>query len=537
MTMDQDRPGAEDRRSRDAIPSDGKATPAKGPGPSAIQNGLDIRNNAQCSLLFENTGTAMLIVEVDGTVSMVNGKTLEQYGCAISDIVTPSKQFSDFLTPPYREMAIVYHELLKAGQFDRPTPFECQIVDQAGEIREVLAHIGWIAETRQAVISLMDETAARKAERQRRYLNAVVSQSLEGILLTDSHGTIVYVNAAFETLSGYGRDEIVGRTFEHPFFNEQDRLIFKKMSFSVSGTDAGEHRSPNPRKDGATVATITRIAPVCNDKGRVTHLACQKKDIQRETELEQQLFHSQKMEAIGTLASGIAHDFNNIISGITGFAEMARRVAPGHDQIKRYMENILQACERAGALTHQVLGFSRQKQQGLQPVSLPVLVSEVLTLIEASLPKTIELRTCLVSEAPAVLGDPVRIHQIVMNLCTNAAQAMAAGGGVLEVSLDITGPPPEAPPPAEGAPACAYVCLTVGDTGEGIDPQTLRHIFEPYFTTKAGKGGTGLGLSLVRKSVQEIGGCIQVTSEPGRGSTFKIHLPCMAMPQADTCPE
>ncbi|MCJ8499865.1 PAS domain-containing sensor histidine kinase [Desulfatitalea alkaliphila] len=532
MAMDKDRSNAADRPRHAPEQLAGDKPPA--PSPSATCE-TDIRSDPQCAMLFEHTGTAGLIVEADGTISMINTMVETQFGFTAADLCRPDLSFAQFITAPYREMALVYHELLKSGEIAAPQPFGCQVVDRSGNIREVLAHIGWMAASLQAIISLVDITAAKAAERERRYLEAVVAQSLDGIVLTDAHGNIVYVNAAFEHLSGYDRETMIGATFEHPFFNEQDRLIFRRMRFSVTPSEAGEHRSPNQRQDGTMVTTVTRIAPVYNPKGRVTHLSCQKKNIQRETELEQQLFQSQKMEAIGTLASGIAHDFNNIVAGITGFAELAQRAAPEHDRIQRFMTNILQACERAGALCRQVLSFSKKEQAPLQPIRISKLVEEALILVQAAIPRSIELRHHLDPDVPPLLGDPVRIHQIIMNLCANAAQAMPRGG-TLSLTLE-TGDPLDEP---AGAPECVisagrpYARLTISDTGEGIDPETRRHIFEPYFTTKAGEGGTGLGLSLVKQIVDKMGGNIQVDGAPGTGAVFRICLPCMHPP---TSPE
>jgi PAS domain S-box-containing protein len=479
---------------------------------------------SQDCLLFENCGTAAIIVEPDMTISMANARVVEMLGYSREELLSQTP-FIDYLTPEYRELAKIHHELALSGQTAPPKFMECKVYHKDSSVKEVLAEIGWIAPNLQTIITLIDWTHRRADERERHSLNEIVEQSVESILLTDVHGQIIYVNAAFEELGGYAREEMVGATVDHPFFSDQDRLIFKQMSFSVACKDASEHRAKNHHKDGRDIATATRIAPVCDPKGRVTQLVCHKKDISRETELEHQLYESQKMEAIGTLASGIAHDFNNILAGILGYAEMASQTAGDPERVRRYMARVLQACDRARDLSGQILAFSRHKNHEAQPVEVQPLVKEALKLLRASTPATIEFRKALTAERSVVMADPTRIHQIILNLCANAAQAMEANGGLLEVTLNNLTLPQEGQEQAIAAPPGAYVRLSVGDTGIGIDPQSLAHIFEPYYTTKASRGGTGLGLSVVQNIVRNLNGIIQVRSQVGQGTTFDVYLP------------
>jgi PAS domain S-box-containing protein len=481
------------------------------------------RMNQDCQL-FDNCGTAAILVEPDMTISMANTRVVEMLGYCREELLSRAL-FIDYLTPEYRELAKLYHELVLSGQTAPPKSMECKVYHKDGSVKEVLAEIGWIAPSRQTIVTLVDWTHRKTTERERYSLHEIVEQSSESILLTDVRGQIFYVNAAFEELSGYTREEMAGATVDHPFFSDQDRLVFKQMSFSVACKDASEHRAENHRKDGGDLATATRIAPVCDPKGRVTHLVCNKKDITREIELEHQLHESQKMEAIGTLANGIAHDFNNILAGILGYSEMAYQTAGDPQRVRRYMTGVLQACERARDLSGQILSFSRHKNHEAQPVEVQSLVKEALKLLRASIPSTIEFRKALTAEHSVVQADPTRIHQIILNLCANAAQAMEANGGLLEVTLNNLTLPQEGQETAIAAPPGAYIRLSVRDTGIGIDPQSLAHIFEPYYTTKASKGGTGLGLSVVQNIVRSLNGFIQVQSQVGQGTTIDVYLP------------
>jgi len=241
--------------------------------------------------------------------------------------------------------------------------------------------------------------------------------------------------------------------------------------------------------------------------------------------LESQLRQSQKMEAIGTLAGGIAHDFNNVLGAILGYGELALQHEAAKDPtLKRYLDNVLHAAERAKLLVQRILGFSRSGLGDRVPVNVQSVVSETLELLAASLPVGIHIESALTAGTAAVTGDATYLHQVTMNLCTNAVQAMA-GGGVLKVRLQReTLMAPRTLSRGALAPG-DYVHLTVADTGAGIPPAILERIFDPFFTTKSVGEGTGLGLSVVHGIIADLGGGIDVSSTLGRGTTVSIWLP------------
>jgi len=240
--------------------------------------------------------------------------------------------------------------------------------------------------------------------------------------------------------------------------------------------------------------------------------------------LENQLVQVQKMEAIGTLAGGIAHDFNNILSAILGFAELAQFETAKKELLAGYIENILRAGKRAKDLVEQILAFSRQTDQTLMPVPVKSIVQETLKLLRASLPTTIEIKPDLASDSK-VMGDATKLHQIVMNLCSNAGYAMRQTGGTLHVELKDIRLPTEYESLYPGINPGAYLELTVRDTGEGMPPETLERIYDPFFTTKERDQGTGMGLSVVHGIVKDYGGIIHACSQKGKGTTFKVDLP------------
>lgn len=257
-----------------------------------------------------------------------------------------------------------------------------------------------------------------------------------------------------------------------------------------------------------------------------TDITDRKKIEEEKVKLQSQLQQSQKMEAIGTLAGGIAHDFNNILSAIIGYAELSKMTLYQNSEMTNYMEEILKAGNRAKDLVKQILTFSRQTDQERKPVSLKLIVKEVLKLIRASLPSTIEIRHQIKSES-LVMGDPTQIHQILMNLCTNAGHAMLENGGLLEVELDDMELDAKLAHRYQNLIPGKYIKLTVSDTGCGIPLEIQERIFEPFYTTKAQNEGTGMGLAVVHGIVKSSGGTVQVFSERGEGASFKVFLPAV----------
>ncbi|MEP7121872.1 MAG: response regulator [Byssovorax sp.] len=256
-----------------------------------------------------------------------------------------------------------------------------------------------------------------------------------------------------------------------------------------------------------------------------TDVTAARRDDEARQKLEARVRQVQKMEAIGTLAGGIAHDFNNILTGILMNVELARDdLAPAHPARERLVEIAL-AGRRAADLVGQILAFSRQREQERRPIHLHSVVSEALKLLRASLPSSIEIRAHAPHDRAMILADASSIHQIVMNLGTNAAHAMRERGGVLDVALETVtvdaGEARRGGDLREGR----HVRLTITDTGHGMDRATIDRIFEPFFTTKAPGEGTGLGLAVVRGIVRSHEGILHVTSEPGRGTTFQLHFP------------
>jgi len=374
-----------------------------------------------------------------------------------------------------------------------------------------------------------DITERKRAEEERMRLVTAIEQAAEAIIITDTNWIIDYVNPAFTAMAGYDGAEVIGRHLRLLKSDEHDRAFYRDIRKTLSEGHVWSGRLTNVKKDGSLYETEATASPVRNESGAVINYVSIHRDITRQVKLERDLRQAQKMEAIGTLAGGIAHDFNNILTAIVGHAEIARFTLAQADPVRRNLDQVLKASARAAELVKQILAFSHKTEQNPQPLPIVSVVKEALKLLRPSLPSTIEIRheVSLSPEDGVIFADPTEIHQVLMNFCTNAAHAMRAKGGVLSVTLSdtVVDDIPDSPhPDLEAGP---YVCLTVSDTGHGIDAAVMERIFDPYFTTKGVGEGTGLGLSVVRGIVRTYGGAVTVQSRPGNGTTFNVFLPRM----------
>ncbi|RMF84105.1 MAG: hybrid sensor histidine kinase/response regulator [Nitrospinota bacterium] len=377
-------------------------------------------------------------------------------------------------------------------------------------------------------------TAQEKAEASLRLLSRAIEHTADSVMITDTHGVILFVNPAFERLTGYSREEAVGNTPRLLKSGQHSPEFYKTLWTTICAGQTFQATFVNRRKDGTLYYEEKILTPVKDDQGHIVHFVSTGRDIterkQAEEErerLQEQVRQMQKIQAIGTLAGGIAHDFNNILAAILGYTELALFDVPPESKIWPHLQAVLEAGDRAKHLVQQILTFSRQHEQERKPVSLRLLLKETLKLLRATLPATIEIRQSCRTAHDMILADPTQLHQVLLNLCTNAEYAMRERGGVLEVSLDtveIDATVAAAHPPLQPG---SYVRLTVRDTGPGMPPEVVERIFEPYFTTKPEGEGTGLGLAVVHGIVASHGGTITVESRVGKGTTFTIYLPSL----------
>ncbi|MGZ3647561.1 MAG: PAS domain S-box protein, partial [Syntrophales bacterium] len=376
--------------------------------------------------------------------------------------------------------------------------------------------------------TITDITERKRAEEERMHLATAIEQMAEGLIVTNKDWVIQYINPAVERMSGYSRSELIGKHSRILKSDKHDRAFYKNIRETLARGEVWAGHLVNRKKDGAFYETEVTSSPVLDSAGNIMNYVSIHRDITREMRLERELRQAHKMEAIGTLAGGIAHDFNNILMAIIGYTEMALYKMPeGTTPVRRDLEQVLKAGYRARDLVNQILTFSHQSDQERKVIDIVPTVKEALKLLRSSLPSTIEIRQdiAIPPEKGVILADPTQIHQVLMNLCTNAAHAMRDKGGILSVSLAsveaatylVSRYPDLKPGP--------YVRLTVGDTGHGVDPSILERIFDPYFTTKGPGEGTGMGLAVVQGIVKRHGGMITVQSEIGKGTSFHLLFP------------
>ena len=356
-------------------------------------------------------------------------------------------------------------------------------------------------------------------------LAAAIDQVADAIMITSVDGIIQYVNVAFESNTGYCRSEVIGQNLRIFKSGHHTDEFYRELWDTIRRGEVWSGRIINRRKDGTLIEEDTTISPLRDESHEIIHYVAVKRDVTHEVRLEKQLHQAQRMEAIGTLAGGIAHDFNNILTGIMGYIELAQLDSPNNSSVLQNLEKALIASHRAKNLVMQILAFSRQNELERKPIQIRRLIHEVLELLQATLPTTIEICQNISSETQYILADPSQIHQLLLNLCTNAAHAMEPSGGILEVRTRVILLDDENINEFPELIPGYYLELSVIDTGHGMNSNTLERLFDPFFTTKTPLKGTGMGLAVVHGIVKRHKGAIRVESEPDKGSQFRVILP------------
>lgn len=348
-------------------------------------------------------------------------------------------------------------------------------------------------------------------------------------------GTLSFVNSFFCSFFAMYKDELIGRDFFDLFPAAAGKKMLRRLATLTRQTPMTVYEHSIVDSGGRVTWQEWTHRALFDENGRVIEyqsigrdITDQKRARNERRQLERQIQQAQKIEAIGTLAGGIARDFSNILAAVTGHAELALVYLPRKSPAGENIQTILAAAERARELVGLIRLIRLDEDTTPEPVQVRPVVQGALSVIRSTVPKTIEIRENLSCDLEMVLCDPIRLHQIVINLCTNACQSMRESGGTLTVELshsaDAGGH--EDDPHLKSGP---YVRLTVSDTGRGMDEKTLERIFDPYFTTKEHEVGTGLGLAVVRGVVRTYGGSVRVSSFPGRGTEFGVLLPVLTM--------
>ena len=373
-----------------------------------------------------------------------------------------------------------------------------------------------------------DELNLKLAEESVHILSASVEQASEAIIITDQHGIITYANPAFSQLTGYAKEEVIGKTSNIIKGDQHDTHFFQNLWTTISSGHPWQGRIVNRKKDGSSYAAMLTISPIKNAEGEITHYVGSQQNLEDYEKLERQFQQSQKMEALGTLVGGIAHDFNNTLAGITGNLYLAKKSIPDKPETVHRLQTIEDLSYRTAGMIQQLLAFAREDVQSMNPMNLSLLLKEALKIHRVSIPESIQLSVQITSDELQINGDINLLQQAIMNLINNARDAVLdAENPEITISLE--------PFEADGAffkshpeiSSRELACIRVADNGCGIKTSDISHIFEPFYTTKEVGKGTGLGLSMVYGAIQSHGGDIDVQSTPGQGTTISIWLPLL----------
>lgn len=368
-----------------------------------------------------------------------------------------------------------------------------------------------------------DVTDERRAIKQNYRMFKAMEQTAEGIIITDENWKIQYVNPALETISGFSKNEVMGQFLGILLLKDNKKELRKSIQEAVAErNESWRGRISNTKKDGNPLEVEISVSPIMNDKGRPQDYIIMLRDVSREVQMEAQLRHASKMEAIGTLAGGISHDFNNILTPILGYSSLLDDYFDEGTRQKKYVKIIEKSANRAKNLVSQILMFSRKIDGKKAPMDMRPLIKEVITLLKVALPKGVKIQTDIPTEEATIVGDSSLIHTMIMNLCVNAGHAMPSGG---DIQINLGKVTFENHKVEESTVSGDFIKLSVLDSGKGIEKDVLPRIFEPFFTTKEVGTGTGLGLSMVYGIVKQHDGFLEVESQPGIGTQIFVYFP------------
>jgi PAS domain S-box-containing protein len=490
-------------------------------------------------LLMDNASDAIVLTDIDGNLLEVNKKTEQLLGYKKEELLR--LDFGQLFSPEELERTTTgFQEIVQLGS---GCLNDSRLLTKSGEEVPVDLTASLVKYGGKTVMqSFFRDISRRKkteeALRQKEQELRIVVNNIPAVVFKGYvDGTVDFFDDKLELITGYQKADFDSRRLQWSDLIQEEFVEDARKTFvqalKSNRSYVREYRIKNKKDKIIWVQERSHI--ICDQDNRIEYISGilfditeRKKAEEERQKLEAQLRQAQKMETIGTLAGGIAHDFNNILTAIVGFIELAQaglEQLPASGEIRSDLEAALQASGRAKDLTRQILTFSRQVDQEQKPIQILAIVKESLSLLRASLPKTIDIRQHLDPRSGVILADPIQIHQILINLCTNACHAMQDQGGILEVRLEAVAIDGDFAGMHAEIDEGPYVRLTVSDTGCGMDQATLERIFDPFFTTKTVGNGTGLGLSVVHGIVKSLGGSITVYSELERGTTFQVYFP------------
>jgi two-component system, cell cycle sensor histidine kinase and response regulator CckA len=473
--------------------------------------------------LFENAGDAIMVADAaTGTIVNANRRALDLTGRSLDELRTMRQ--ADLAPPELADVARAGFQSMARGE--RTTEPRIPIRHRDGHVTPVEISTAVIQDEagRTLLVGVFRDLSEReRAEAERALLGAALDQAAELVVITDTTGAIEYVNPAFEHVTGWTRAEVMGQNPRILKSGVQAPDVYADAWATLTAGGVVNTHFVNRRKDGSHYEAEVVIFPVRDPAGRITQYVGLQRDVSHEYELAEQLRQSQKMESLGQMTGGITHDFNNLLGVILANAALVRPQIPAGDPDgTRFVEDLTEAAHRASAMVRKLLAFSRRERLSLQPVALGPALHEAAGTLRHLLPENIRVDVATVGEGHTVSADPGAVEQILLNLATNARDAMPDGG-----TLSIRAKPWTPASPQEAAQAglvagASYTAVAVTDSGAGMDAATAARAMEPFFTTKARGEGTGLGLAMVYGLMRQQGGHVTLASRPGAGTTVRL---------------
>jgi len=487
--------------------------------------------------IFENVSDFLYVHDLEGNFIQTNIASKEDTGYTEEDLATMT--IMDLMPERYRDFFDLYMQRLLENGRDEGL---ISILTKGGLERVIEYKNILISNHEDNPICVQgsgrDITERLRVEKALKLSNEKYQNILDNIeeayFEVDLSGRFTFFNQMVGKTLGCSDEELMGMSYRTYVDKANAKKVFEVFhEVFVTKKPIKAFDWELKKKDGSVMSVEASVSLLKDAKGEpmgfqgIVRDITERKHAERERDrYELRLAQAQKMEAIGTLAGGIAHDFNNMLSAILGYGELVKSETPLESRAHSYCDQVLNAALRARELVQQILSFGRMYKAQREPVQVHLIINEALKLLGATIPTSIEIRSSIEKVSTEVFADPTEIHQIIMNLCTNAYQAMEEAGGILSIELTRMTLDELTRKSFTDLGSGPYLRLRVRDTGCGMDEHVRKHIFDPFFTTKAPGKGTGLGLATVHRIVKDLKGELSLESEPGKGTTFTIYLPC-----------
>jgi PAS domain S-box-containing protein len=497
------------------------------------------QNEEKYRTILDNIEDGYFEVDLQGNFTFFNDSVCRILGYSPSEMAgMNNREYMDEKNA--KKVFETFNRVYKTGKPTRG--FDWEVIKADGSNGHVDASVTAITDEAGNRIGFRgiarDITERKQAERHLREneekYRQLVNHAPAGIYEIDfTQGKLVSVNDVMSEYTGYSKDELLNMSALDFLTQESQKQMSRRINGLMNGEKIyGSVEYKARAKDGREFWMLVDARYFYDKYGKLKSAMVVAQDItdrkraqEEKARLEDQLQQAQKMEAIGTLAGGIAHDFNNILSVIIGYTELILMSGNVNAEVRQNLKEIFNASKHARDMVKQILAFSRQSKQERKPIQVAHIVKEAIKMLRASLPTTILIQQQIEKDAGIIEADPTQIHQVLMNLCTNAAHAMNGEDGVMQISLSNVELDPSTPAMVPDLKPGPYLKLSVSDTGHGIPPDAYEKIFDPYFTTKKKEEGTGLGLAVVQGIVKSHNGAVAVESEVGKGATFHVYLP------------